>query len=235
MSQRTVQVLSVLSGLTLALAGMLFPIANPLEPRAPLLLANALAARQAISYACVATLVLSNLLYSPLLILLTIRLYKHRQGTAILAGAFLGFAIVLETVAALISLARWVWIIPVAAKGEPNVLLLFQTFQMLWQMVALPGALLFYVAGIIYAIGLWRLHQTTAVLMTASVGFIAFAAVVSTVSPAVAGALVTGSIVIYGIAYIAVGQLIVELGKPEQAAEAPVNEAMTEKKVAKAS
>ncbi len=215
MSERIIQVMAISSGIVLSLAGILFPIANPFEPRAPLLLANALAGRQIISYTYVTMVVLSNTLFSPLLLLLTVRLYKYRLVTAIVAGSFLGIAFVLETVAALISLARWVWIIPVAAKGEPNVLLLFQTFQTLWQSIALLGALLLYLAGTIYALGLWRMHQSTAVLMTASVGFLALAAVVSAVSPAIAGAIVAGSIVIFGISYISLGQLIVELGKLE--------------------
>ncbi len=224
MSSRAIQVLSVLSGALLVLVGILFPLAIPLEPRAPLLVAYTLAARQTINYVYVGAVVLSNLLFSPLLVLLTIRLYRQRQGTAIIAGSFLGFALVLETVAVLISLSRWQWLIPVAAKGEPNVLLLFETFQTLWLMLDLPGALLFYVAGVIYAIGLWRLHQTTALLFTASAAFFVAAGAVSLVTPAIGGALLTGSIVVYGIAYIALGQLIIELGKGPAEPETARNE-----------
>ncbi len=219
MSNRIVITLSIASGLLLALVGILFPLAIPLEPRLPLLLANALAARQTISYAYVGAVVLSNLLFSPLLVLLTIRLYRRLQATAIIAGSLLAFGIVLETIAVLISLARWSWLIPIGAKGDPNVLLLFETFQTLWMMLDLPGALLFYVAGAIYAVGLWRMHQTTAMLLAASVGFFLIAGAFSTIYPAIAGALLTGSIVIYGIAYISLGQLIIELGKPETNAE----------------
>jgi hypothetical protein len=215
MSNRIILVLSVASGVLLVLAGILFPLAIPLEPRPPLLTAHLLAGRQTISFVYVGAVVLSNLLFSPLLVLLTIRLYRHRQGTAIIAGSLLAFALVLETIAVLVSLARWSWLIPTGAKGDPNVLLLFETFQTLWMMLDLPGALLFYVAGAIYAVGLWRMHPTAALLLAASAGFFVIAGAVSVASPAIGGALVAGSIVIYGIAYIALGQLTIELGKPE--------------------
>ncbi len=220
MSNRIVLALCVLSGALLALAGILFPLVVPLEPRPPLLTANLLAGRQTMSFVFVGALVLSNVAFSPLLALLTIRLYPRRQGTAIIAGSLMTFGIVLETIAVLMSLARWSWLIPSGAKGDPNVLLLFQTFQTLWMALDLPGALLYYVAGAIYAVGLWRLHPTAAMLLAASGGFILIAGAVSITYPAIGGALVTGSIVIYGMAYIALGQLIIELGKPEVNLEA---------------
>ncbi len=215
MSNRIVLSLAVASGLLLALVGILFPLVVPLEPRPPLLTAYLLAGRQTISYVYVGAVVLSNIIFSPLLVLLTIRLYRHRQGTAIIGGSLLAFGILLETIAVLVSLARWSWLIPVGAKGEPNVLLLFETFQTLWMMLDLPGALLFYIAGAIYAVGLWRLHPTTAMLLAASGGFFLIAGAVSIAFPAIGGALVAGSIVIYGIAYMAIGQFVVELGKSE--------------------
>jgi hypothetical protein len=215
MSNRVIVALSVLSGVLLVLAGMLFPLVVPLEPRPPLLTANLLAGRQMMSYVYVAAVVLSNLAFSPLLVLLTIRLYPKRPGPAIIAGSLLAFAILLETIAVLISLARWSWLIPVGAKGDPNVLLLFETFQVLWMALDLPGAFLFYVSGVIYAVVLWRMHPTAAMLLAASAGFFVAGGAVSIAYPAIGGALVAGSIVVYGIAYIALGQFIIELGKPE--------------------
>lgn len=215
MSNRVVVVLSIATGVLLVLAGVLFPLVVPLEPRPAFLTANLLAGRQMMSYVYVAAMVLSNLAFSPLLVLLTIRLYATRPGSAIIAGTLLAFGIVLETIAVLISLARWSWLIPTGAKGDPNVLLLFETFQILWMALDLPGAFLYYVSGVIYAIVLWRTHPTAAMLLAASAGFFVAGGALSIAYATIGGALVAGSIVVYGIAYIALGQLIIELGKPE--------------------
>ncbi len=232
MSNRIILVMSVLSGLFLVLVGVLFPLAIPLEPRPPLLTAYLLNSRQAINFVYVMGVVLSNVLFSPLLVILTARLYRRRQATAIVAGSFMAFAIILETIAVLLSLARWSWVIPAAARDDPSALLAFDTFQLLWLMVDLPGAFLFYVAGAIYAIGLWRLHPTSSLLLSGSVVFFLAAGIVSIFSPAIGGAIVAGSIVTFGIAYIALGQLIIELGNAQPQPEIAREKTSTRAQVA---
>jgi len=204
--------LAILAGLFLAVAGVLFPLAVLPGGVTTQATAQYLAGSQGASLLYVAAVLLSNLLFLPVLVLLTIRLYFKRPGTAIGAGVMIALAILLETIAVLVSLARWSSI-PAAAGGDKTAISLFETIQALFLAIDLPGVLLFYAGAAIYALGLRRMHRPSAVILAVSIALLIAGGLLMAKSPAASTLLTAASIIVYGLGYMALGRLATILGR----------------------
>jgi hypothetical protein len=150
---------------------------------------------------------LSTILFLPVVILFTIQYYKKNPVASIAAGSSFLLAGIFQTVATLISLSRWAYIIPESAKGEPNAMKLYETFQSLYLSIDLPGAILFYIAAVIYSIIFWYKSRVSALLLITSTILLLLGGFLGSISPSFSLILSGGSIIIYGIAYITIGDL----------------------------
>ncbi len=100
---------------------------------------------------------------------------------------------------------------PDAAKGDPLGIKFYQTLTLQYLAVDFSGVGLVYVAAVIYAVALWRLHRISSVLLISStllllIGFSALPFV-----PSMSATISAGSIVVYGVAYVALGHSAVKL------------------------
>ncbi|HEX2912465.1 MAG TPA: hypothetical protein VH186_16775 [Chloroflexia bacterium] len=210
MPKRVVMVLASLAGIFLAVAGILFPVVVFPQAANSIELARHLSNNQFLSLVYVGAILLSNLLIAPVLLLLSLRLYPLKPAIALSAGVVAGTALMLETVAVLLSLARWTWAIPSAAS-DPAAAKMFETLQSLWLFVDLPGAVLFYCAAVIYAAGVWKLHVFSAWSLAASTGLFLLGGLLTPLSALVGAITCAVSIIVYGLAYFALGDLTIAL------------------------
>ncbi len=211
MSANRILILAALAGIFLSISGILFPIAIPSEPLSAGELAHMLQANRLACMIHAGTVLLSGVVFLPVLVQLAVRLYPLRPGTAIAGSSILGVAIFLQTVAVLLSLARWNKVVPLAASGNPEGLLLLDTLQMLWLAVDLPGTALFYVASTVLTVGLWSLDTKAAWSLGISTALFIGAFLASFISPGVGTALAAASIFMYGFSYMMLGYLTTRL------------------------
>jgi hypothetical protein len=209
MSSRLTMLLASIAGFFLALAGATFFVWQPPSSGAGSIVAMAahLTDQQGANILYVISVFLSVVLILPVAVLLSIRLYAQRPNTAIVAGSLFVFGNVLEAAATLASLSQWAFAVPEAAKGDPLGMTLYQTLTFQYLAVDFSGVGLIYVAAVVYAVALWRVHRPSSWLLMISTGLliIGFAAV--PVVPSISPILTAGSIVVFGMAYVALGHL----------------------------
>jgi len=211
MSARLITVLAVLAGLLLIVAGVTIPLWMAVAGIGDVQAAQILWDNQVANYLYTITVFLSCVLMAPVILVLSFRLYPSRRDFAVLGGVLFLFGLVLEAVGTMSSLARWPVAIPQALTGDATGLALYRTLTRLYLAVDFSGVALIYVAAIIYTIGLWRLHRLSAYLLVVSTALLVIAFGV----PALYSTLVlAGSIVVYGVAYGALGQAAIQLGMP---------------------
>lgn len=210
MSARLIMALAALAGFFLIISGLTFMLwqeslsstTDSTVPTAAILL-----------YAI--SVCLSTVLLLPVILMLSIRLYSKRPNSAIIAGTFLGLGCILDTVATLASLGRTI-AMPKDAQGDPLGNELFQSLTIQYLAVDSGAVGLVYVAAIIYAIDLWRLHRVASSLLLTSTGMIMIGFLISPLSPSLSSITAAGSIVVYGLAYIALGHVAVYLGQDQE-------------------
>jgi hypothetical protein len=218
MSARLIMILAILAGFFLIMAGVTFLLWQPPSSTTGSTVAMAahLAEHQTANLLYVISVYLSGVLFLPALLMLTIRLYSKRPNAAIVAGMLFGLGYTLEMVATLASLAQWVVAVPEAAQGDPLGIKLFQTLTLQYLAVDFSGVGLVYVAAIIYAVALWRLHRAASSLLLTSTGLLVIGFATVPLFPSLSSIFIAGSILIYGLAYIALGQVAVELGRDQK-------------------
>jgi uncharacterized membrane protein len=139
--------------------------------------------------------------------MLTIQSYRKKPVISIISGSVFSLAIVLQTIATLSSLSRWGYAIPESLKGDQFAMKIFESLQSLYLAIDLPGAILFYIAAIIYAFVFWYKNRVTSLLLITSTVLLLFGGIMSSINPSLSLILSGGSIIIYGIAYITIGDL----------------------------
>ncbi len=218
MSARLIMVLAILAGFLLIIAGVTFLLWQPPSSATGSTIAMAahLAEQQTANLLYVVSVYLSGVLFLPVILTLTIRLYSKRPNAAIVAGTLFGLGYTLEIVATLASLAQWAMAVPEAARGDPLGIKLLQTLTLQYLAVDFSGVGLVYVAAIIYAVALWRLYRATSSLLLASTGLFVIGFAVFPLFPALSSTIIAGSIVVYGLAYITLGQVTVNLGRDQK-------------------
>jgi hypothetical protein len=208
MSKKGIITLASAAGFFLALAGILFPLAVLPGEGSTAQQAKTIQSMQVLNLAYVACVTLSNILITPVLALLTFRLFPQRKLTSLISGTFIAFMLLLETAAVLVSVARWPSAIPGAAAGEVSSINLFETLQVMWLVLAVPGILLFYIVGAIFAVEFWEAHRPTALAFGVSVALFLLSGTVVALSLQISAILYAASIVVYGIAYPQVGRML---------------------------
>ena len=213
MSSKLTMLLASIAGFFLALAGVTFFFWQPPSGAAGSVVAMAahLSDHQAANLLYVVSVFLSVVLILPVILLLSLRLYTRRPNAAIAAGSLFVFGNILEGVATLASLSQWAFAVPEAAKGDPLGIKIYQTITFQYSAVDFSGVGLIYVAAVVYGVALWRVHRLSSWLLLISTGLliIGFAAV--SVVPSISPILTAGSIVVYGMAYVALGRAAVKL------------------------
>ena len=217
MSSRSVMLLAAFAGFFLALAGVTFLLWQPPSSATGSVEAMAvhLCDHQEANIVYAISVFLSVILILPVILILTFRLYPKHPNGAIVAGSFFVLGSILETVATLGSLSQWAFAVPEASKGNPLGITLYQTLNVQYLAVDFSGVGLIYVAAVIYAFILWRLHRPSSTLLLLSVGllFMGFAAV--PIIPSIGSFITAGSIVLYGITYVALGKAAIKLKSNE--------------------
>ena len=218
MSARLIVILAILAGFFLIIAGVTFLLWQPPSSATGSTIAMAahLAEQQTANLLYVVSVYLSGVLFLPVIVMLTIRLYSKRPNAAIVAGTLFGLGYTLEIVATLASLAQWAMAVPEAAQGDPLGIKLLQTLTLQYLAVDFSGVALVYVAAIIYAVALWRLHRAASLLLLSSTGLFVIGFAVFPLFPALSSMITAGSIVVYGLAYIALGQVAVNLERGQK-------------------
>lgn len=209
MSKRSITLLSWLAGALLALAGVTFAIMMPTAGD-PVEQAGFMMQHRSENFIYVASVFFSSVLITPVIIMLSIRLYVVKS-TGIIAGTMLILAVILESVATLASLSRWAYAIPGSIKGDPLAIKTFETLQILYLGIDFPGVLLFYISAIIYGFIFWNMHRASSLLLFVSTATFLIGGGISFAAPGI-GMLLSGiSIIFYGLAYISLGKLTTNL------------------------
>jgi hypothetical protein len=211
-------ILAILAGFFLVIAGVTFLLWQPPSSTtgSTVALAAHLAEQQTANLLYVVSVFLSGVLFLPVILILTIRLNSKRPNAAIVAGTLFGLGYTLEIVATLASLAQWAIAVPEAAQGDPLGIKLLQTLTLQYLAVDFSGVGLVYVAAIIYAVALWRLHRAASSLLVASTCLFVIGFAVFPLFPSLSSMIIAGSIVVYGLAYITLGQVAVNLGRDQK-------------------
>lgn len=215
MSSRLVTILAVLAGFFLAIAGMTFLIWQPPSDAASSIVAIAtyLSTHQMANFLYVISVLLSGVLFLPVILILTIRMYREHPNASIVASSLFGLGSILEITATMASLSQWAFAVPEAAQGDPLAIKLYQTLNVQYLAVDFTGVGLVYVAAVIYAAALWNIHRTSSMLLLVSIGLLLVGFAAMPLVPSIGPAITAGSIVVYGAAYIALGRAAVILGK----------------------
>lgn len=205
-SARAIIALAVVSGLLLAIAGASVPTWMAPPGGADAGAAARLAESPIANLVYVLAVFASCALFAPVLIVLTMRLHRLRPTGALVGAAVFGFGLLLESAATTGSLARLTMAAD-AAAGDVVALALFQTLTVQYLAVDFAGVGLIYVAAVVYAVTLWRVHRATswALIVSTALLFLGFA-----VSP-LALPFLAASIVVYGVAYVLLGVVAVRL------------------------
>ncbi len=218
MSSRLVMILAVLAGFFLAIAGVTFLLWQPPSTAAASTVAAAahLSSHQTANLLYVISVFLSGVLFLPVILILSIRLYSKRPNAAIVAGGLFGLGTTLEIVATMASLSQWVFAVPEAAKGDPLGIKLYQTLNLQYLAVDFGGVGLIYVAAVIYAATLWRLHRASSILLLISIALLLVGFIAVPLVPSISSIITSGSIVLYGVAYVALGRATVRLESSQE-------------------
>jgi hypothetical protein len=67
--------------------------------------------------------------------------------------------------------------------------------------------------GLLPSVALWRLHRAASSLLLTSTGLLVIGFAVAPLFPALSSIIIAGSIMVYGLAYTALGQVAVTLGQ----------------------
>jgi hypothetical protein len=207
MINKSIKVLAILAGLSLVLAGMTFILWMPPPGLSIQQQALHLMSHKNESLIYLFSVYLSGILFTPIIILLTIKLFSQRAIASVAAASTFILAVILQTIATLASFSRWVFAIPELAKGDVSAGRIFETLQTLYLFIDIPGAILFYVAGIIYAVILWNLQRVASLLLTFSIIVFILGGAITSFIPQLSTILTGSSIIIYGIAYISIGDV----------------------------
>lgn len=202
MRSRAIAALSFLAGLLLIISGMSFYLWMPPSGLPAVSQALYLLDHKAENMVYVFSTVLSNILIIPVILLMTAQLYRRDHAAAVISGGFMGFAVLMQTVATLFSLARWTSAVPDAALNNPGGVRLFKTLEAIYLFIDLPGAVMFYAAAVLLVFILRKIYFPAAVFLFLSVIlFIAGLAVMS-LNPGLSLLFTSASICAYGFAYI---------------------------------
>ena len=209
MSSKLTLILASIAGFFLAVAGVTFYFWQPPNSTAGSVIAMAahLSDHRGANLLYVISVFLSVVLILPVVLMLSLRLYTRRPNTAIVAGRLFVFGNILEAVATLASLSQWAFAVPDAAKGDALGINLYQTIALQYLAVDFSGVGLIYVAAVVFAVALWKMHRPSSWFLIISTGLliIGFAAVL--IVPSISPILTAGSIFVYGMAYVALGHL----------------------------
>jgi hypothetical protein len=206
-------ILSALAGFFLAMAGVTFLLWQPPSSAVGTVVAMAthLSDHQETNFLYVISVFLSVVLFLPIILILTIRLYPKRPNGAIIAGSFFVLGSILETVAMLASLSQWTFAVPDAATGDPFGIKIYQTLTLQYLAVDFSGVGLIYVAAVIYAVVLWKLHRASSVLLVSSTLLLLIGFAILPFLPSASSTISAGSIVVFGGAYVTLGHSAVRL------------------------
>jgi hypothetical protein len=168
MATNIIKILAFLAGSFLILSGMTFILWMPPGNIDKIQQAVYLAQHRMENMAYVFSVFMSSILFLPVIILLTVQYYKKRPVSSVLAGSTFALAVIFQTVATLSSLAKWTYAVPEAAKGDPLALKFLDSLQSLYLSIDIPGAILFYIAGIVYAFLFWYKNRVSSLLLIMS-------------------------------------------------------------------
>lgn len=213
MSSKLMTVLASIGGFFLAMAGVTFFFWQPpgIAAGSVIAIAAHLSDHQVASFLYVICVFLSAVLILPVVLILSIRLYSRRPNAAIVAGCLFVFGNILEAVATLASLSQWAFAVPDAAKGNTLGIRMYQTITFQYLAVDFSGVGLVYVAAVIYAVALWKVHRPSSWLLIISTGLLLTGFTAVPFVPSVSSLISSGSIVVYGAAYISLGRAAVTI------------------------
>jgi Ca2+/Na+ antiporter len=213
MSPKLTMILASAAGFFLAIAGVAFFFWQPPGNAAGSVEAMAahLSDHQGTNVLYVVSVFLSIVLILPVVLILSIRLYARRPTAAVVAGSLFVFGNVLEALATLASLSQWAFAVPEAAKGDNLGIRLYQTLTFQYLAVDFSGVGLLYVAAVIYAVTLWRVHRSSSWFLIISIGLLIMGFVAVPIASSISPLLTSGSIIVYGMAYVALGRTAVKL------------------------
>jgi hypothetical protein len=206
MSDRTIHLLAGTAGVLLITAGLLAPWTALHQEGTSVALAQYLADHQATGVTYGLAVLLSNALVAPVFIVFLRRLGSRHFKVAAMVAPVLALGLVLESIAVVIWLALWPVAIPGTAAGDSMAIGLFDTLRFLFLGFDLPGASLFSIAAVVLARAVWDEDRHLAGSLATSVALFVVSAVVAIAWQAAASFLVAASIVVYGDAYVRLGQ-----------------------------
>jgi len=212
MKTRVILVMSWIAGAALFVAGIAFlrGVAPSNETDTAIQITR-LAENQLSNFVYVAAVYVCYVLFIPVVVILTIRLYAVRPIGSVIAGTFFCLGGGVEMTATLASLSRWVYVIPEGAKGNAAAIGHFQTLTMQFLILDFAGVALVYAAAILYAILLWGMHRPTSYLLLLSTAVLLVGIPATLVSPDLGMVLSILSILTYAVACVCLGYVVRKL------------------------
>lgn len=212
MKKRAIVILSILSGIFLCMAGVTFWIWQPSPIQSDIAQQIAhLSQYNVVHFLYIGSVYLCYTLFLPVIVFLTIALYTRYPIGSILAGSLFCLGGVIELIATLASLGRWIYAVPHGLKGDIVAIGLFKTLTLQFIALDFGGVILVYAAALVYAILMWNIHRLTSYALLLSTALLITDIPVAALLPSLAILLPTLSIIIYSFACPGLGYIAARL------------------------
>ncbi|NPV09012.1 MAG: hypothetical protein HPY83_13745 [Anaerolineae bacterium] len=222
MSTRMTRYLALFAGLALIVAGLTVPVWMASPGIGDIQAAQILYDSQAFHWLYVITVIVSCVLIAPVIVLLAVRLYPLRPELSLVGASAFLLGLILEAAGSASSLARFGGAVTGAMEADPLWISIYHSLTSLYLAVDFAGVALIYVAGVLLALALWRHHLISSILLLlAAVVFVVALFLPSFYSTFT----LAGSIVIFGLAYGALGYATADLDSREEALQETETEA----------
>lgn len=161
------------------------------------------------------TLFFSSIIIIPVIINTTILLFKVRPNSAIIAGSFFCMGIMLQIIATLGTLSRWIHAIPQSMNNNTTGVMLFETLNTSYVAINFPALLLIYSAAAVWVISFWNIHRMLATWL--AICLLIIVAGIPSLFVARGSFLyfVLGSVMAYAMAYIYFGRVSSKISTEE--------------------
>ena len=212
MSKTVILFMVIGAGIFLSIAGVTFFL---WQPPAELmqdiqLKAQYMNDRILANFVYVFSVVLSCLLFIPVLICLIIRGNKHYPNTIVAGGTIILLGFLFDMIANLYSLSFWGAAIPESIKGEQFGFVLFKSIESAFLALDFCAVALVYGGAFIFGIGFRKEFKSTSIPMLLSVVFFFMAIISGFYSRTFSIVFMVASFIVYGIGIIGTGLIAIK-------------------------
>jgi hypothetical protein len=206
-SSKSIKILATLSGLGLVFAGLTYILWAPQKNTTLAQQAFYLLGYKRENYLYILSIVLSSIGIIPVIIIMTVKLARKNYVSSIVAGSFFIVGCIMKIIASLASLSRWGYGIYESARGDFLASRIFDTLQVLYVAIDTPASVAINAAGLFYIFIFWNKHRFASLLILFSIIIFIAGLILGKANPQMSIIFNGGSLMVFGIAYISIGDL----------------------------